>query len=117
MEHRRQFIKEMMAGGVAVSAYPQSIFGTESVDTYSAVKTPDQIKFLFFDFRDYTELKGFDRVPEQTVKCPENPLFLADDPWAPSRTISLYGSVIKVPGKPFQIWYTAAGKLDRKSVV
>jgi predicted dehydrogenase len=42
MEQRRQFIKQMMAGGVAASTFPYLVFGKESVRGYSEIKTPAQ---------------------------------------------------------------------------
>ena len=41
-EHRRHFIKKMIAGGVAASAFPNLFFGKESVPVYSDSETPQQ---------------------------------------------------------------------------
>ena len=42
MERRRQFIKTMVAGGVAASAFPHLILGRESTNEYRTVETPHQ---------------------------------------------------------------------------
>jgi len=42
MEPRRQFIKKMMAGGVAASAFPHLLLGKDSVHVYSGIKNPEQ---------------------------------------------------------------------------
>ena len=42
MEQRRNFIKKMIAGGVAASAFPNLIFGKESVSAYTGLSTPMQ---------------------------------------------------------------------------
>jgi len=39
---RRNFIKKMIAGGVAASAFPQLILGNESVKGYAGIQTPTQ---------------------------------------------------------------------------
>jgi hypothetical protein len=62
------------------------------------------LKFLFFDNRDYELMNGFTRRIEQPKKHPANPLFGQDRPW--EHNITLYGSAVKVPGRPFQLWYT-----------
>ena len=41
-EHRRHFIKKMIAGGVTASAFPNLFFGKESVPVYSDSETPQQ---------------------------------------------------------------------------
>jgi len=63
------------------------------------------VKFLFFDYRELEYARGFTRELEQPRKHPANPLFLADQPWE-NGNMQLYGSVVKVPGKPFQLWYS-----------
>jgi hypothetical protein len=63
------------------------------------------IKFLFFDYWDLESVTGFKRELRQPEKCEKNPLFLADKPWE-NGNMQFYGSVIKVPGKPFQCWYS-----------
>ena len=65
------------------------------------------IKFLFFDNRDYELVQGFERVLERPRKHSANPLLEADKPW--EHAIVLYGSVVKVEDRPFQLWYTLAG--------
>lgn len=67
------------------------------------------IKFLFFDFRDYIRIDGFVREPVQPVKNLRNPLFMAEEPWE-NGNMSLYGSVVKAAGRPFQMWYTVVDK-------
>ena len=42
MEQRRQFIKKMVAGGIAASAFPQLILGRETGNIYRAVYSPQQ---------------------------------------------------------------------------
>lgn len=63
------------------------------------------VKFLFFDYREVEHIRGFERALEQPEKCPQNPLFLAEEPWE-NGNMQLYGSVVKAPGKPFQLWYS-----------
>jgi len=41
-EQRRQFIKKMIAGGVAASTFPHLLFGKESVHVNANAETPDQ---------------------------------------------------------------------------
>lgn len=67
------------------------------------------LKFLFFDYRELDLLEGFTRELEQPVKYPANPLFIADQPWE-NGNMQLYGSVIKAPKKPFQLWYSVIHK-------
>jgi hypothetical protein len=62
------------------------------------------LKFLFFDNRDFELLEGFTRKIEEAKKHPANPLFGQDRPW--EHNITMYGSTVKVPGRPFQLWYT-----------
>ncbi len=63
------------------------------------------LKFLFFDYREIETIHGFRREPRGPVKCPTNPLFEADEPWE-NGNMQLYGSVVKAPGRPFQLWYS-----------
>ena len=42
MEYRRQFIKKVMAGGVAASTFPHLLMGEETVNPCSVLKTPVQ---------------------------------------------------------------------------
>ncbi|MEJ5296678.1 MAG: hypothetical protein WHZ52_01430 [Armatimonadota bacterium] len=62
------------------------------------------VKFLFFDLREVETLQGFQRKPQQPVKHP-GPLMLADRPWE-NGNMQLYGSVVKPPAGPFQLWYS-----------
>jgi len=62
------------------------------------------VKFLFFDYSEIESIEGFRRVLQQPAKHPANPLFVADQPWE-NGNMQLYGSVVKTPGKPFQLWY------------
>lgn len=62
-------------------------------------------KILFFDYREIETISGFRRVLEQPKKHPGNPLFIADQPWE-NGNMQLYGSVVKAPGRPFQLWYS-----------
>jgi hypothetical protein len=63
------------------------------------------IKFLFFDDREVESRHGFQRQVEPPTKHPANPLFIADAPWE-NGNMQFYGSVLRVPGRPFQMWYT-----------
>ena len=63
------------------------------------------IKFLFLDYRLLETITGFTRRLEQPRKHSANPMFIADQPWE-NGNMELYGSVIKAPGKPFQLWYS-----------
>ena len=62
-------------------------------------------RFLFFDYRELETVEGFARELQQPTKHPGNPLFVADAPWEHGN-MQLYGSVVKAPGKPFQMWYS-----------
>src|SRR5512143_2813384 len=62
-------------------------------------------KILFLDSRDLELADGFTRRFEQPVKDAANPLFLADEPWE-NGNMQLYGSVLKRPHGPFQLWYS-----------
>ncbi|HRU06421.1 MAG TPA: hypothetical protein P5137_11680, partial [Candidatus Brocadiia bacterium] len=66
-------------------------------------------KLLFFDCREIESIRNFERVLQPAVKCRRNPLLIADRPWE-NGNFTLYGSVIKVPGKPFQLWYSVIHK-------
>ena len=68
------------------------------------------IKFLFFDYRELEIATGFTREPQQPVKDPGNPIFVPDAPWE-HHSMQFYGSVIKPPGKPFQMWFSTRGNL------
>lgn len=66
-------------------------------------------KLVFFDCRELDTLKGFSRELEKPVKHSVKPLFIADQPWE-NGNMQLYGSVVKAPGKPFQLWYSVIHK-------
>ena len=67
------------------------------------------IKMLALDFREVELAEGITRVMERPAKHADNPLFLADQPWE-NGNMQLYGSVIKVEGRPFQLWYSVIHK-------
>ncbi|MDH7601978.1 MAG: hypothetical protein QHI38_07495 [Armatimonadota bacterium] len=67
------------------------------------------IKFLFFDYSETEIVTGFRRELQQPKKYEGNPLFIADKPWE-NGNMQLYGSAIKAPGKPFQLWYSVVHK-------
>jgi hypothetical protein len=69
----------------------------------------NQMKILFLDYREVETIHGFTRMLGSPVKHTNNPLFIADAPWE-NGNMELYGSVIKVPGKPFQMWYSVIHK-------
>jgi hypothetical protein len=62
-------------------------------------------KLLFWDYREIETVRGFARMLQQPRKHTENPLFIADRPWE-NGNMQLYGSVIKPPDGPFQLWYS-----------
>jgi len=62
-------------------------------------------RILFLDFREVETVAGLTRVLEPPRKHAGNPLFVADRPWE-NGNMQLYGSVIKAPGRPFQMWYS-----------
>ena len=62
-------------------------------------------KILFFDNRPVEYVRGFKRVMERPVKYAAAPLFIADQPWEHGN-MQLYGSVVKAPDGPFQLWYS-----------
>jgi len=64
------------------------------------------IKFLFFDYRDYETVRGFERRLERPRVHPGSPLLVSDHP-AEGNTMSMYGSVVRRPDDGlWQIWYT-----------
>ena len=67
------------------------------------------IKFLFFDYQELEKVQGYTRQLEQPRKCPDNPLLISNSPWE-NGNMELYGSVVKAPDKPFQLWYTVIHK-------
>jgi len=66
------------------------------------------IKFLFFDYRQFEQVDGFTRRLEPPRKHGE-PLFTStQQPWY-KNYLQLYGSVIRRPDGPFQMWYSTGG--------
>ena len=64
------------------------------------------IKFMFFDYRGYEIVDGFERRLQPPRKHPGNPIMVNEHP---ETGISFYGSVIRRPGdKLWQMWYTTA---------
>jgi hypothetical protein len=63
------------------------------------------IKFVFWDNWGYEQVEGFSRELQPAAKDPGNPLLIADRPWEHGN-ITLYGSVLKAPGRPYQLWYS-----------
>lgn len=66
-------------------------------------------KFLFFDYQQMESVEGFTRQLNPPKKHAANPLLVADQPWE-NGNMQLYGSVVKAPGKPFQLWYSTIQK-------
>lgn len=62
-------------------------------------------KILFFDNWGLEILQNFKRRLNRPVKHPANPILLPDKPWE-ENNLQTFGSVIKLPGRPFQLWYT-----------
>jgi len=112
--NRRNFIATSLlaTAGAAfgINRRPEGLLMPVSVKPYKS-ESPDhnQLKILFFDYRDVETIKGFTRELNQPEKHKGNPLFIADAPWE-SGNMQLYGSVVKVPGKPFQMWYSVIHK-------
>jgi hypothetical protein len=63
------------------------------------------LKFVLFDNWGFEVVNGFTRELQTAVKDASNPLITVDRPWE-FGNITLYGSVVKVPGRPFQLWYS-----------
>lgn len=63
------------------------------------------LKFLFFDNSGLELVQGFRRQLQRAKKRQANPLFVADKPWEHGN-LQLYGSVLRAPGKPYQLWYS-----------
>ena len=64
------------------------------------------IKFLFFDYRDYEAIKGFERKLGPPRVHRGSPLLVSDHP-AEGNTMSMYGSVVRRPNDGlWQMWYT-----------
>jgi hypothetical protein len=64
------------------------------------------IKFLFFDYRDFETISGFDRKLSTPTKHPDNPVLPVDHP-AEDGYVTMYGSVVRRPDDGlWQIWYT-----------
>lgn len=66
-------------------------------------------KLMFFDCRELDRLAGFERCLEKPVKRRGGPLLVPDQPWE-NGNMQLYGSVIKAPDRPFQLWYSVVHK-------
>lgn len=109
---RRQFFTRAVSctvGGFALSAGG----ATWSQEKAAAVPpqrvrpTPPEstLKFLFLDNRGYEFVEGFRREVQQPRKCDSNPLLTPDRPWEHGN-ITFYGSVVRRPGGPFQMWYS-----------
>lgn len=62
-------------------------------------------KILFFDNWGLEIVDGLTRRLNQPVKHAVNPLFIADQPWEEGN-MQTYGSVIKLPNMPYQLWYS-----------
>lgn len=67
------------------------------------------LKMLFLDYSQVSRIQGFTRELEQPVKYESNPILLSEDPWEHGN-FTMYGSVVKVEGKPFQMWYSVVSK-------
>lgn len=63
------------------------------------------LKILFLDNWGLETVRHLTRRLNRPVKHEGNPLFIADQRWE-ERNMQTYGSVIKLPGKPFQLWYS-----------
>lgn len=92
----------MLASGATLAG-----IGLSSLRTFADDKTapPKTLKFLFFDFRAFDLVEGFQRKLIQPVKFAANPLLVCDRPWE-FGNITLYGSVVKRADGPFQLWYS-----------
>lgn len=107
--NRRNFISTSLLGTSGM-VLGNSISGGKLLSPVSAelkeksLQSENQMKILFFDNREVEVLRNFTRELRRPVKDARNPLFVADAPWE-NGNMQLYGSVIKVPGKPFQMWY------------
>jgi len=66
-------------------------------------------KLLFFDYSRVSRLRGFVRRLERPEKFPGNPLLIGEEPWEHGN-FTMYGSVVKADGKPFQLWYSVVSK-------
>jgi hypothetical protein len=111
---RRDFITTSLlaTGGVAIGANrlkELTLLQSSANSEQTRLPVSRQVKILFFDYREVENINGFTRKLENPVKHTKNPLFIADAPWENSN-MQLYGSVIKVPGKPFQMWYSVIHK-------
>src|SRR5690606_16953387 len=62
-----------------------------------------------FDYSKVSVLTGFIRQLEQPIKYERNPLLISEEPWEHGN-LTMYGSVAKVAGRPFQLWYTVVSK-------
>jgi len=108
---RRRFIEHTaaLAAGAWAGANGAGAVGAEKPAAGPAAAQPAAdaglLKFLFFDNRDYEVIENLQRRHEKVGKHPGNPLFVADRPWEHGN-VTLYGSVVKAEGRPFQLWYT-----------
>lgn len=112
--NRRSFISTSLlaTGGIALGVNNQEkgkLFPVSAKLMQTRQPVGKQVKILFFDYHEVETIAGFTRKLESPVKHPGNPLFIADAPWE-NGNMQLYGSVIKVPGKPFQMWYSVIHK-------
>ncbi len=62
-------------------------------------------KILFFDNWGLDIVAGLTRRLGTPVKHGNKPILVPDQPWEQGN-LQTYGSVIKLPGKPFQLWYS-----------
>ena len=62
-------------------------------------------KLLFLDYRGLALVRGFTRILEKPSKHPSNPVMRPEHPWE-GVSLTLYGSVVKAPDRPYQLWYT-----------
>lgn len=112
--NRRDFITTSLlaTGGIAlgVNKQEEGILSPASIRLgQTKHNTGKQVKILFFDYREVETIRGFTRELKSPEKHTKNPLFIADAPWE-NGNMELYGSVIKVPGRPFQMWYSVIHK-------
>jgi hypothetical protein len=74
------------------------------------------LKMLFFDYWGIETARHFRRRLNKPVKQTENPLFIADEAWEEGN-LQTYGSVIKLPGRPFQLWYSVTHRKPKNIVL
>ena len=114
--NRRNFILQSLlatgASGWAVKSLGKGALVAaqeKAKQSQPPLKGTAMVKILFFDYREIETMDGFTRKLGRPVKHAKNPLFVADAPWE-NGNMQLYGSVIKAPGKPFQMWYSVIHK-------